>query len=248
MTILVNIDWANGTLDQTANTYTAATPDVPNGQVIAGTQDSTIDVFASAPWNGQSLFNCTHWYDGSSTTSFSALSGARRFLVQVDPTNIPTGSATRPLFVVKNAASQFDYRVDVLRLLADTFLRVRCNLNSGSGIEHYVDFGTWPSAPFNLEFYVDPNNATESQRLRARYWDVGASPGAFVNRTSGSGTYQGNFAAEPDQLNLADPGNNDVYAAFGKIIISDSISEDLSALLSSQSIIPKLNTYRRRWH
>lgn len=247
MTVQFHVDWVNGTLDQTADTYTFATPDLPTSGTFANTGDATIDVTAASPWNGQSLFRCTHWYDGAFRTSLSGLPSSQiRGLIQMDLTDI-TASGEYTFLRVKREGFTGNGGVTVG---TDTSGDLQFKIQIGATTQWVRWTGTnvMDLTNLNFEFISDPNNATESQRLRARYWSVGGSPGSFVDRTGGDGSYQGT-ADTKDTVVIADPNNNGHTGLYvGKIYVSDSITEDLSALLSGQSIIPKLNSYRRRWH
>ena len=236
MTVQFRVDWANGTLDQTANTYTFASPDIPTSGTFTDTGDATIDVVAAAPWNGQSLFNCSHWYDGAHRASLSNLTAsAIRFLVQLDLTDIAT-DAQYEFFRIYNAADSSNGK---LTIGADS----AGNLNIRSQNPSFFEEVEWAVAVttlthLNVEVIADTNNATESQRLRARYWAVDGSAPSFTNRTGGDGSGQ-RTTATPDKITLCDPNNNGhTGTKFGKIFVSDDITEDLSALVAGTAAVP----------
>jgi len=110
-----------------------------------------------------------------------------------------------------------------------TDLRIRLEWN-GYGSDAEVVFGTFPTAPFAVEVIYDTTNATANQRVRARHFTVGGSAGSFTNATGTSGS-----GSATDQFTVIEVGgknNESPYTEmdFGRVIISNSISEDLSVV------------------
>jgi hypothetical protein len=130
-----------------------------------------------------------------------------------------------------------------IRETSGNLLAIEFTFNGGSTFLAH-DFGTIPSVATNVEVIYD-SQGSGAARLQSRTWAVGGTPGSFANAAFSSGAN-----ANTDQFTLLTLNQcGDVSSRrYGKIFISDDINEDLSALLSSQSIIPKLNSYRRRWH
>jgi hypothetical protein len=91
-----------------------------------------------------------------------------------------------------------------------------------------ITFAAFPSNPFALEFLWDTNNGTATQRLRARYWDIGSSAGAFVDSNGGGGG--ASATDQPVEIRLGQPNDALVTTRIGRIIVSDDITEDLSAV------------------
>lgn len=209
------IDWKNG-----SGTYTAATPDKPNGHSFTF-DNSTIDVEAAAPWNGQKLATLTSWNSAITSTISSAVvsTTSGRFLVEIDSTAY---SGADHLIMVRHLANEFLGHFWAQRV-GGTNLRVSMSWNSESSIAE-VDLGTYPTTAFALEIIYDATNATANQRLRARVWSIGGSPGAFVDATytfGPSGTM-----SEFTQLRLGEGEQGGLR--FGRVIASNSITEDLS--------------------
>src|SRR5574343_118652 len=70
MAVLLYVNWDNGTLS--SGTYTAATPDIPNGHTYTFANSATVGVDNDSPWSGQTLAELTAWNKSVSATLSSS--------------------------------------------------------------------------------------------------------------------------------------------------------------------------------
>ena len=219
MAVTLYADWENGSYS--APTYTAATPDIPNGHTWTGNGTNySRAVDNDAPWSGQTcLFvtNATNDYWQSTVSASEVQASLGRVLVEMEG-----GQAARVQFLLQNGAEYWDGRLLIWQTAGGN-LEVQLLWQGGNTAT--VDLGTYPSGAYVVEVIYDTNNATASLRLRARTWTLGGSPGSFNN--TGSSTSAGS-QDQPDGVFFGDSGSG-VDAQLGRVIISDDISEDLSS-------------------
>jgi hypothetical protein len=219
--VLFYTNWEHGSLVST--TYTQATPEIPNAHTW--TFAGTIDVDSGSPWNGQSLANFTeHWSKKASTvvSSATASTTSGRLLVEVDE----TADASSTVFRLAG-----DGVVLLASYSAAGDLIVYSHAN-GAAQTNEINMDEWPDQPFALEIIYEFDNATADQRLRARAWTVGGTPGSFVDSTS---TF-GNAANGAEFTALALGYNDGFKGKIGRFILSNSITEDLSAVTESDAV------------
>jgi hypothetical protein len=223
-------NWVHGTITNSGSDdyYTQASPEIPNGYVVL-VKDSNVEVESASPWSGQTLLDCAnHWYDGaywSGLTSAEITATQGRLLIEVDT----FGSANNGKLVMHlEATDNTNFRIRVWRNAGSPdYMRVFLQWN-GNGSEADVVFSAFPSNPFNLEFLWDTNNSTANQRLRARYWEIGSSVPSFTDATATTGT--AGTTDQPTKIFIAEYENDTVTARYGRLIVSDDITEDLSAV------------------
>lgn len=218
--VLLYANWGNGT-----GTYTAATPDVPNGHTYSFNAGATIGVEAAAPWSGQSLADLSAGVRNVSSTVSAATAQATsgRYFFEC----VPMGSGANG-----NNCNAFSLYATV-----DSNGNIRTRRSSAGdtqvlgywsgGFQAQVDLGAESANPYCVEVIYDTTNGTDTLRLRARMWDVGGSAPAFTNCGAGAAS------AATDQfttLRLGDDGNGTGALKVGRIAISNDIAEDLSAL------------------
>jgi hypothetical protein len=113
--------------------------------------------------------------------------------------------------------------------------RIRVRRNTGNLVIDFawdgnnnfvsVSLGTFPTNPFAVEVIYDATNATDSLKLRARAWDIGATAGSFTN----TGDTATDLATDEfTALSLND--GNQAGPKFGRIAFSNDTTEDLSNL------------------
>ena len=193
--VLLYANWKSANLSGTTYTYT--TPEKPNAFTGTFNANNTIVASGGSPWQvGQELvdldnnFNCAITHTVSSST-IQATSG--RIMFELAPTSVAT------VLVSIEAATPANGRMRVSRngggnLVVSTLC---------AGGDGNVDLGAMSSNPFVVEFIYDCNNATRSQRLRARQWDLGGTPGAFSDNTDVSSS-----ASTTDQFTAFNFANN----------------------------------------
>jgi hypothetical protein len=96
-----------------------------------------------------------------------------------------------------------------------------------------VNLGSYTAGTATVvEIIWDTNNATASQRLRARRWTLGGSPPSFSDTATSS------TAGTQDQQTSLQLGNSTTgyEIQFGRIIVSDDIAEDLSAVTEGEAL------------
>jgi len=226
------VNWGNGSYS--SPTYTAATPDKPNGQTWTKTGTGfSLAVDNDSPWNGQTCVFVTNLYNDtiSTTVTSSEVATSGRFLLEMQD-----GTFGRTQFYI-NATDANNGQIAVFNEGGGGTLRVQMGWN-GNSKTAYVDLGTYPTGAFCLEVIYDPQNATESLRLRARTWTLGGSPGSFNNTGSTTGT-----SVAMDQPTLVQFGEN-TDGQLGRVIISNDISEDLSNVTedSGSTVLPGRGT------
>lgn len=227
-------NWVHGTLS--AGTYTQASPEVPNGHTWTFT-NSTKAVHSESPWNGQTLAEITSWNSSITTTVSSSTVQATsgRFLLEFNELD----SGGYVLFMLR-ATTEINAHIWALKSAGN--LKVQAGWNNDTASAE-VDLGTYPTGDFALEIIYDFNNATSSQRLRARTWAIGGSPGSMVN-----GTALGSAAAGDQFTSFTyayDGESGGLHT--GRAIFSNSTSEDLSLVSeSSGPSIPVLTHHLRQ--
>jgi hypothetical protein len=233
-------NWVHGALVST--TYTQATPEIPNAHTW--TFDGSIAAEAASPWNGQYLADFTaDWNDHAVTTvsasTFAASAG--RLLVEVQ-----TGAADYPRILTASAAIP-SYGLLLVRNVGGN-LQISLDWNDYNHLAE-VNLGTFPTSPFALEIIYDTLNATRAQRLQARVWAIGGTPpGSF---TAAGYTWGGSSVATNQFTSLSLGTSDDTSnVLIGRVIVSNSITEDLSAASESgaASIVPILTRqYASHW-
>lgn len=225
MTVLFNVDWDSGTLAST--TYTLAPPEVPNGHTLT-TGASSVYSEAASPWSGQWVAEpsfATPWKITSTVSASTIQATSGRLLIQMNPTT--SSGANINLFDARDSVT--GDRLNLYMRNSDTHLVAHTERNGGAAFAD-IDLGAYPAVAHNVELIYDFNNATANQRARARVWNIGGSAGSFTDATSTSGS--AGTTAQFNSLTMGDENNGSTALKIGKIFFSDSITEDLSALLS----------------
>jgi hypothetical protein len=212
-------NWVHGSLVST--TYTQATPEIPNAHTW-GLYGSRTVVTAS-PWNGQTLADFTAaWNDRAETTVSSATVQATsgRILVEFDTIS---ESQSAPIFAL-SAATASNGRIRIERGAANLTVTLRWGSWDG---DNTVDLGTAPTGPFVIELIYNTQHATANQRLQARTWAVGGTPGSFSNSTSSGGS-----AGTTNQFTSLFLGSGNDWSEYriGRVIIANSTTDDLSVV------------------
>ena len=210
-------NWVHGALVST--TYTQATPEIPNAQTWTFVGSRAVE--SASPWNGQTLADFTAAWNHHAVTTVSAstfAASAGRLLIEVDTMadnhrilNVTAASVSNGLLRVERAAGNL-----VVSLAWN-------NYNNAAT----VDLGTFPTSPFALEVIYDSLNQTRAERLKARTWTIGGTPPvAFTNATS----TDGGSRVATDQFRSLKFGNpdSDSFIRVGRLIVSNSMTEDLS--------------------
>jgi len=221
--VLLYTNWDHGTL--ASGQFSHAAPNIPN-TFTWDTASGSIIQDNDTPWNGQYLFDSSvNWYDGlfATLTSATVQATSGRLLVEVDSFGVDN-SPILGLYASNRSNGSLNIR------------RESGNVNVGLAWDGWnganvVALGAMPSVPFAIEVIYNTQHATANQRLQARMWNIGSTPGSFNNSSTSDGS-----AANTDQfisLYLADPGNNPTNSIFGRVIISNSTTEDLSAITIS---------------
>lgn len=218
--VLTYINWLPANLS--GATYTTVAPEKPAS--VTWTFAGSAAIYASsAPWpGGQELVDLNN--SGSdavertiSASDMQATSG--RIMIEMEPATVDSVIPWRA-----EAATVGNGRFRVRR---DGSGNLTVTLEySGFGGLCDVQLGAFPTVAFAVEAIYDLGNATRSQRLRARTWSIGGSPGAFTDNsepTSASGT--------TDQFVTTSFGDGGAPGlAIGRVAFSNDITEDLSNL------------------
>jgi len=212
-------NWVHGTLVST--TYTQATPEIPNAHTW--TFVGSIAPEPDTPWNGQTLADFTaawNHYATATVSSSTVPASAGRLLIEVDTMvdnhrilNLSATSPSNGLLRIERTAGNLS-----VSLLWN-------NYNNGAT----VDLGTFPTSPFALEIIYDTLNSTRAERCKARLWTIGGTPPSSFTAAT---TTDGGQSVATDQfvaLTLGNP-DSDSYVRIGRVIVSNSITEDLSAV------------------
>lgn len=212
-------NWVHGSLVST--TYTQDTPEVPDA--FTWTFDGSITVESASPWNGQSLadFTSAFKYTEATLTSTEIQATSGRFLIEFEP---PTGTGDAIFTTIRSATSQ-DY-IYVRRVSGELIVEGSRNYSAGFGS---INLGTFPTGANTVEVIYDFNNGTGADRVKARTWAVGGSAGSFSTCSwSGSG-------GTTQQWNYITLGF-DLRNRYGRVIVSNSTSEDLSAVSEDAAV------------
>lgn len=225
MTVQFKIDWDTAHLS--GATYTLVTPEVPNGYALEFINSAAID---TAAWGGsRTIATIPNWnsnvrdttWDGTIPTTPSQF----RFLVEAEFTGTERDQYIRFLYAANDYAR-------VLTSGVNPRIYVRWNAAASDADAIDTGYTIADDTPFVVECIVDTNNATAAQRVKIRAWAVGGSPGSFVNASSTSGA-AGTFGGDFTEFKLGANDNTTQNLRVGRVLISDDITEDLSALLSS---------------
>lgn len=215
------VNWVNGSYS--SPTYTAASPDKPNSQAWTKTGTGfSIAVDNDSPWSGQTcafVTDANNDYVDATVTSSEVQATSGRVLVEVQ---VGTWGGLRHQFWMF-ATNWWDGRLTI-RENTGGVLYVRMEWQGGQTA--FVDLGAHPTGAYVVEVIYDTNNATASQRLRARTWTLGGTPGSFTDTGSSSSAGSTNQFVT---VRLGDNGSG-VDAQFGRVMVSSDISEDLSAV------------------
>lgn len=238
MALIFDVDWDSGT--QSTTTYTQATPEVPNGGTLTLTTGAVGQVFQDndSPWNGKWCCNLAATWDAKVTATLSASTWSNnsgRFLFQM---SMPTTGSDCQLF-------RIDYNN-----LTSSMLRVKFLYGGGSSqLEIYYSRDAWAqenkvtfdpgtigtTTPQNIEVIYDPNNSTGGLRLRARHWDIGGTVPSFTDANYVTGP-AGTPANQYTVAGWGDGQNSPMTGCqVGRILHSNSISDDLSAYVTSST-------------
>lgn len=239
MTVLLYADWSTATGNPPWNstgTATLASPSIPVGKVF----DTNWASFYTWPndgsaWANQIVFNLQNAWFSTAITSLSSSTwnhSAGRMLFEFkDATGDGNGGGTELIEAHATTVNNGRFR----------FYRTYGNSGttpSSSGNQYVaIDWNgpsryevNWADSTNDtittVEFAYDLNHGTANQRLRARKWNTGASPGSMLNADYTDGP-AGN-ADQATELVLGN-GNGTNTLWFRKIIISDDPSEDLSS-------------------
>lgn len=225
MTITFHQDWDVGTLS--SGTYTQAPPEAPNAHTWTFANNAAITAGGSA-WASQSYVDLSAQWNAKAYTTVGATqwpntaTGGFRFLITASVTNAAGGE----IYQVDNGGAQ----------------KFRILITSGGGLRIYYDYNgsdahdmdfvagtpTRDGTPWYLEVIYDPQNATASQRLRARWWYVvGGSPPSSWTASVQYGTIQ----TRSQFTNARIDGEQSASGLrVARIWVSDDITEDLSLL------------------
>lgn len=209
-------NWVHGAL--ASSTYTAAAPERPSEHAYTF-QSASLTTEAGAPWDGQTLATLPFWYARIYTTVSAATTPTTqgRFLVELNAQE-PGGAH---IIMLRHAANEWDGHIWFQQSGGNLHVNMGWNGDSSSA---QVNLGAYPTVPYAIEVIYDGTNATANQRLRARWWAIGGTPGSFTNATSASG---GPAAlAEFTELRIGD--EELAGLKFGRIIFSNNLAEDLS--------------------
>jgi hypothetical protein len=231
--VLFYTNWDHGTL--ASSQFTHAAPNIPS-DFVWGTANGSIVQDNNSPWNGQYLFDASaNWSHqiGATLSSATIQASSGRLLVEVDQAPISGGilqllasnSSNGLISVTRNAAGELNVSLDW----------------RGWGSHNEINFGAVPAVPFAVELIYDTQNSTVAQRLRGRIWNIGSAAGSF-GTSSGSGS-----AATTDQFVTLVGSSQENQCIYGRIIISNSTTEDLSAVTiaseSDTSVLPVVQYY-----
>jgi hypothetical protein len=220
--VLLYTNWLSANLSGGV-TYTTVAPEKPVGHVLTFDSDVTLGSGGGAPWlTGQEIADMDNHFSAAITSTLSAATAqasSGRIYAEFNPT-----TAVSQVFLRLEAATFSNGRVRIQINGAGNVL-VGSLCTGGDGL---VDLGTESANPYAVEIIYDTNNATRSQRLRARMWDLGGTPPAFSDNSDVASS-----AATTDQftyLQVGDGGDVSTGMKSGRIAISNSITEDLSNL------------------
>lgn len=170
-----------------------------------------------------------HWsLSARMTEDVANLAGNRgRMLVLMEITSSEALSTSQPFFGIHAAtAANGEY---IARIGGGNMV-VRGRWNSGQ--EDEVGLGTAiTEEPIWIEIKWDMTLGTANQRLQARMWALGDSPGSF-QLCSGAHSYASIDAFTT--LRIGNPGNTAAYR-YGHIIVSDDPDDDLTAYTDTEA-------------
>jgi hypothetical protein len=220
-------------------TYTTVAPEKPVSHVLTFDSDVTLGSAGGAPWlTGQEIADLDNHFTAniSSTLSSATIQASSgRMYVEFNPT-----TATAQMLFKVEAATPANGRVRI-RIDSGGNVTVQSLCAGGDGL---VDLGAESTNPYAVEIIYDTNNATRSQRLRARMWDLGGTPPSFSDNTDSFSS-----ASTTDQFTYLQVGDGgDVSTGFksGRIAISDDITQDLSDLTEGSGVsIPVIANHLR---
>lgn len=156
-----------------------------------------------------------------------------RVLVEIDQATVNGKS-----FFILQATTAANGRVRIDRTISGN-LEAELVFNDGNS-SNILDFGTFPSSPCVVEMIYNSNASTAAERLRGRVWNVGETPGSFTNAQTNSGS-----ATTTSQFTNSYIGgyDNENYGLIlGRIIISNSMTEDLSLVRDGSAIDDTIKT------
>jgi hypothetical protein len=222
--VIFYTNWGLGSL--VSETYTQATPEVPNSHTW--TFKGSIAAVAGSPWNGQYLADFSaSWSDGAQTTVSSATAQATYGRLLVEVAAFPTNG--RRIFSLETINSN-----ERLRISRNDSANLFLMFEHGESKYAELDMGAFPTLPAAIEVIYDSNNATAANRLQCRTFAIGGTPGAFstATGTSGSASTTSQFIS----VGLAEMGNADTSSKFGRVIVSNSMTEDLSQVTEAAAV------------
>jgi hypothetical protein len=222
-------NWGHGTL--ASGQYSHASPEVPATFTWGAVHGAQV-VDNDPPWNGQTLLDIgTVWYGRAEAVVSSATAQATsgRLLLEVD------SSTTANSPILHLGAANNSHGLLRIEHRSDGTIYTDFQWGGWAGY-NIVNLGAVPTVPFAVEIIYDSNNATANQRLRARMWNIVDTPGSFSDSSQADGN-----AGTTDQFTtvLLGSGNDWTRHILGRLIISNSTTEDLSLVSEALSMPPR---------
>jgi hypothetical protein len=224
--VLTYINWKDANLSGGV-TYTTVAPEKPVGLALTFDSDNTIVASGGAPWLvGQEIVDLDNHFTCEITGTISAAhmqATQGRVMWEINP-GTTTGSSY-PMTTL-SAAVAANGRVRVSNTASDTVLAA-VSWNGGNATD--IDLGAEPSVPYAVEIIYDTNNATRSQRMFARMWELGSTPPAFTDNSADAFSAAGT-TDEFVSFGIGTGGSLVTDWKMGRIAISNDMAEDLSDL------------------